>query len=209
MSLAVSNQRGFTLVELLLSMTLFTTVMVICTAGFIAMNRSFTRGTVRKQLSEAVQRTTEDITRTLRTMPQNTVAQAQKQGDWAVLCLAGGRYFWPTAAEATGLYRDTSSCTDSVSTSKNKIELVDARYHVAALKVDSIKMADAAITDQLSGALFRVSGTFTTSDSDALQTSDPSDPSKLRCKGSVLSSAVRTCAVEHFSFIINARGAIQ
>ncbi len=198
------DQNGFTLVELLLAMTIFTTVMVISTAGFIAMNRSFTRGTVRKQLSEAVQRTTEDITRTLRNMPQNAVAKSEERDGMNLLCLAGARYFWPTGTEATGLYRDTNGCEDQT---KDRVELVDDRYRVVDLKVATVKTADTTVEDQLSGALFQVSGTFTTADTDALHDADKAK--FARCKGGALSSAVRTCAVEHFSFIINARGSLE
>ena len=62
----ILNSKGFTLIELMLAMALFTTVLVITTVGFIGINRTFSKGLVRKQLSESVQRTTEDITRTLR-----------------------------------------------------------------------------------------------------------------------------------------------
>lgn len=204
------NQQGFTLVELLLSMTIFTTVMVISTAGFIAMNRSFTRGTVRKQLSEAVQRTTEDITRTLRNMPQNAVAQSEKrEGDtWEVLCLAGARYYWPIGDEATGLYRDTNSCTEKVEGVEGRLELVDDRYHVAKLEVTNIRPADTIAKEQLSGALFKVSGTFRIVGQDTIF-HDVNDPEKVRCQGGALNSAARTCAVERFSFIINARGSLK
>ncbi len=202
------NQRGFTLVELLLAMTLFTTVMVISTAGFIAMNRSFTRGTVRRQLSEGVQRTTEDITRMIRTIPQNATAFSCTSGKsdcadgtgYQVLCLAGGRYFWGE----TGLYRDVAACTDSLNVGQAQ-ELLDTRYRVMRLKITPLKTANSE--QVLSGALFQVAGTFTTADQEALNNSN--DPETVRCKGSVLSSAVRTCAVERFQTILNARGALK
>ena len=66
MILKKNDIKGFTLVELMLAMTVFSTVMVIATVGFIGMSRTFNRGLIRKDLSEYSQSATEDITRTIR-----------------------------------------------------------------------------------------------------------------------------------------------
>lgn len=203
------NQKGFTLVELILAMSLFATIMVISTAGFIAMNRSFTRGTVRKQLSEAVQRTTEDITRTLRSMPQSKTnskfcnlesLSCPRSKDWNLICFSGARYFWPTDTNAGSLYRDSKPCSDSIATGVAE-QLVDDRYQVLNLEVKPV-------TSSQEVSLFSVAGVFRTLDKAAFNIENPTKEQlkSLRCKGGALSSAVRTCAIEHFQFTINARG---
>lgn len=213
------SKKGFTLVELLLAMALFTTVMVITTTGFIAMNRSFTRGTVKKQLSEGVQRTTEDVTRVVRALPQaqingpipicepgSATPGCPIQTDWRVLCLTGARYFWGKAdGENNGLYKDApSACSATVDPNNNATQkLVDTRY-----KVVDFKIASTTPTGNTNDVfLFTIAGTFRTDDNNAFD--DPNNASAVKCRGSAKNSAARTCAVERFSFTINARGDTQ
>lgn len=202
------NSRGFTLVELMLAMTIFVAVMVISTTGFIAMNRTFTRGVVRKQLSEAVQRTTEEITRDVRQLPQQaglaiTCKQANPTPDsacpadnaWNTVCLTGSRYIWKNEG---GLWKDTKQCSDAVNPSNSR-KLIDERYKVVGLAVTN--------TTKSENHLFRITGTFRTADDEAF--TDPSAADTVKCRGSAASSAVKACAVERFDFIINARGQVE
>lgn len=208
MSRDTLSKKGFTLVELMLAMALFTTVMIISTTGFIAMNRTFTRGTIRKQLSEASQRITEQITRDVRAMPQSEgesstckvgpVPDTDCPSGWNALCLTGARYIWQAdedGKERGGLYRDTNDCSDAVDPSKAE-KIMDDRYKTVVIGV-------AGVGDAKNG-LYQVSGTIRTLDGEAFTNPDTAG---AKCKGTALSSAVRTCAVETFGFTINARGA--
>ena len=202
-----SNQLGFTLVELMLAMSIFVTVMVISTAGFIGMNRTFTRGTIRKQLSESVQRTTEDIARATRSMPQKSgKLQLCKVSDkdieapagcpakpWNALCLTGSRYYWNPSKGA--MYKDIKGCDEIIDTSSAE-QFLDERYKVAKLEVSTV--------GGLSLHLYNISGVFRTTDDEAF--SQIENPDLVKCRGSAESSAVRSCALERFSFTINARG---
>ena len=40
MNIKLNNSEGFTLIELMLAMTIFSAVMVVATVGFIGMNRT-------------------------------------------------------------------------------------------------------------------------------------------------------------------------
>lgn len=215
MTLKKRNYPGFTLVELLLAMAIFTTVMIITTTGFIAMNRSFTRGTVRKQLSEGVQRTSEDVTRVVRAFPQKTgkafsciegdprTGECPTQSDGSVVCLTGARYFWSIAAEENGLFKDEQECNKPLDPNGSlTTKLIDTRYRVVSF--DVVAAGASGATDDVH--LFTISGTFRTADDYAFDTSNINDPNKVKCRGSAQSSAVRTCAVERFNFTINARG---
>lgn len=195
------NRRGFTLVELLLAMTLFTTVMVIATAGFIAMNRSFTRGVVRKQLSEATQSLNEEVTRTVReqgrnALPLNCPADGIGcliQPGWSAVCFGQVRFVWESDEDGKGMYKDTvsDSCNTAVPTS-GMTQVFSDRYKIQTLTVRPIKEG-----------LFRVQGLASTTETAALTT--PTDKLDITCKGSAENSAVSTCATEKFDFIISAR----
>lgn len=204
------NNGGFTLVELLLAMSLFTAMLVISTAGFIAMNRTFTRGTLKRQLSEAVQRATEDVSRTVRQLPQDGTAITCLAGrqpddqegcpiatDWNVICMTGARYFWQNTNEVSGLYKDTQECNKAIDPVKAD-QIMDERYKAQAFAIKSVGSADASIR------LFTISGLFRTAEDGAFKDLDQID--KTKCLGSVTSPLARTCALERFSVTINARG---
>src|SRR6476660_7737459 len=103
MKLINKSQSGFTLIELVLTMMLFSTVLLITTVGFIGMNRIYIRGTIKKQLSESVQAVSDDMTREIRANggagTTNCAAGACGIGgspgaDAERLCIGKVRYIW-------------------------------------------------------------------------------------------------------------------
>ncbi|MBP9738483.1 prepilin-type N-terminal cleavage/methylation domain-containing protein [Candidatus Saccharibacteria bacterium] len=205
------SEQGFTLIELLLAMTLFSVILVVSTLGFVGINRTYTRGAIRKQLSESVQRLNQDITATVRN-PQAanpTVCTAADgapncPSEWEVVCLSGARYAWKKLDDtAGGLYKDAKFCGDAVDTA-TATKIVDTRFIVESLSVTS-----------LTNGLFNTQGIIRTADSSALTTTDnsgsidraPTDYWKnIKCKGSSAGGVVQTCAVESFNFVINSQG---
>lgn len=188
-----SKQSGFTLVELLLAMALFTTVMLVSTIGFIGINRTYSRGMVRKQLSESVQTITDDLTRSLRSQstsvaPLPCTDNCTPNG-WSTLNFATSCYLWKKDHPDGGLYKAAGSCNpDSTGGMRG---LLDERFTVHSLSIDSVTGAP---------NLFRISGTFTTKDQEAL-TDD-----RASCKGTSESVSVATCAAEKFNFIVTSGG---
>lgn len=198
-----SKQAGFTLVELLLAMTLFSLTMIVATAGFIGMNRVFTRGLVRKDLSEAAQFITEDITRALRAEGLSSVATACPEtgstnppcyNGWASQTLGQTRYIWRSSGAHTGLSRDTGPSTAAPSSSR--VSLLSDKYKVKALTISKLPT---------SADLYRVSGVLTTSTQEALSMPADGDPFKITCLGSGQNVAAQSCAVEKFNFVVSTR----
>ncbi len=205
------SEEGFTLIELLLAMTLFSVILVVSTLGFVGINRTYTRGAIRKQLSESVQRLNQDITTTVRN-PQaanpavckSDVVTANCPNGWEAICLSGARYSWKKLDDtAGGLFKDAKACGDAVDTA-TATKIVDTRYIVEHLAVTS-----------LTNRLYNTQGIIRTADSTALTTTDndgsidrtPTDYWKnVRCKGSSAGGVVQTCAVESFNFVINSQG---
>lgn len=198
--ISLNNNHGFTLLELLMAMTLFSAVMVIATAGFIAMNRTFTRGVIKKEISESAQALNEDITRTIRIQGKNSNALNCNSGDtgcpsstgWSAVCLGSVRYIWQSADN--GMYKDSKTCNESVD--NNKLVVFSDRFRVRAFTVNKVSGKE---------GLFSVRGVVTTLNEDALTTPSGSSPFDITCKGTAQSSAVNTCAVEKFEFVINAQ----
>ncbi len=208
-----TNQRGFTLTELMLAMVLFSTVLVISTVGFIGMNRTFSRGTIKKQLSEGVQLVSEDVTRTMRAQPTDSLPRSCNGVDvacketvaenWSWLSFSTTCYLWQSPSIEDyqgGLFRNSGPCTSE--SLNNKVAMLDERYAVRrALTVQQISETEVSAGAQLYG----VSGVFSTKDDDAIH--EPVDANDFwRCKGTAESPNVATCAVQEFNFIVNPRG---
>lgn len=215
MMCSTSSQRGFTLIELMLAMALFATIMIITTAGFVGINRTYTRGTIRKQLSESVQRLEASLSATLRANQQSGVLDPCSTGQsgclsrpsgYTALCLTGARYVWGSVGDNSGLFVDNMDCADSFD-SGAAVELVDQRYIIEYLRV--IPLVSPGLYNLEGGVRTVDDAAFTTSDGDLDDINLPIDydRSSVRCKGSSAGSVVQTCAIEHFSTVVNTRGA--
>ncbi len=210
----LSDERGTTLIELLLAMTLFTSVMVIATVGFIGMNRVFTRGVIRKELSESSQRTTEEITRNIRNSGLQTevincsglIGDGKCQQGLGAVCMDGVRYYWSVSSQPNqdsvsgGLYRDAAaSCKDSPNPS-NRTVIVDERFKVRTFSVEKVDSP----SDQSTKGLYRVAGVLTAGAADAFNGLQD-NPFNITCKGSSQTVAVRSCSVESFRYVTSSR----
>jgi prepilin-type N-terminal cleavage/methylation domain-containing protein len=220
MTISKLNGKGFTLVELMLAMALFSVILVVSTAGFIGINRTYTRGVIKKQLSESIQKISSDVTTLVQIQPAGSVIFCNENDHpptrqdcpplasytYNVLCFAGQRYYWPSSGSGLGgLYKDSNDCSDS--TFDKSVEIVDTRYAVEEFKIVP-----------LTNELYQLRGVLHTTNINALTTSDNNgvystqrstpgfDPYLTKCKGSSAGSIVQTCAVEMFDFVINSRG---
>jgi len=200
-------------------MGLFSVILVVSTAGFIGINRTYTRGAIRKQLSESVQRLSSDLSQELARPQTLGVGGAAcgvdgvdcPENGFKAICLSGVRYTWyNTTDDNGGLYKDTKECGARVETSDSTTaEVVDGRYVVEAL--------DFLPVGSSSSGLYQLKGIIRTRTSAALTTTDNSgnladerdlptwDPYKIKCKGSSAGNIVQTCAVESFDIVINSR----
>lgn len=210
------NQKGFTLIELMLAMSLFSIIFILSTAGFIGINRTYTRGALKKQLSETTQRLTDNISGIL-SVPQGaspelctTSGASCPDDNYNRLCFTGVRYVWPRPIgnNPGGLHVDNKDCEETFNTNAAR-EIVDSRFVVEDLK------ASAVIGSR---DLYYIKGVLHTADMNALRTTSSDttadrsaasfDPYSLRCKGSSAGLLVQSCAVEQFDTIVASRGSI-
>lgn len=193
------NKQGFTLTELMLAMVLFSTVLVVSTVGFIGMNRTFSRGTIKRQLSQDIQTVSADITRTLRSEPVGGSEPQYCSGTdcnpvgWQTLAFGSVCYLWPipTAPDRGGLYKQPGSCNPAA----EKVKIMSSRYMVRSIEVSSIG------ADSL---MYRFSGIFSTLVDDAIRFDE--NGKVVSCKGTAENSEVASCAVQKFEFSINRQG---
>lgn len=204
-----ADQSGFTLLELMLAMSLFLTVLMLTTSGFIALNRTYTRGTVRRQLSEAVQTSTESLTKALRSAPANSTAvtlcstavpNCTPQDASNALSFNSACYFWNNSANQAlrgGLYVSSNKCEAGSDLSTKARLLADKRYLVQKLTINPVSG---------NNGLWQIDGIIRTVDDNSFNNPGLDE---VRCKGSTQSAFVQVCAVESFKFIVNNRGGSQ
>lgn len=205
----IHSSEGFTLVELMLAMTVFIAITMLFTAGFIAINRTFARTVIRKQLAESVQVINENITNALRQGNVSTAPVPCSSGDsscsspsgemdlqeWSVLCVGDTRFYW---SEAVGsMYVDRQNCEDDDLNAADARALLDERFVVDAFSITPMPVGSAR--------LYSVAGVVRTINRDAF-TFDEDDLFQTTCRGSSQSPFAQTCAIEKFSFIVNAQG---
>lgn len=192
-----TNQSGFTLIELMLAMTLFISVMIVATVGFVGINRTFSKGLVRKQLSETVQRLTEDMTTTINN--EGGLDSTNSKSENGKVCSQLTCYVWTpyqTDDEGSpGLYKVALGDVDVAGQpDTKKVTIADERYKVDKFSVVSI-----------GGGLYRVTGIIRTKDLDAFEIADPLNypaNGEIFCKGSAQDGASQNCALEKFSFVV-------
>ncbi len=191
------DNKGFTLIELMLAMSLFTFVMIIATVGFVGINRTFTKGVARKQLSESVQRLTDDMTKTiLNGGAFSSVAMDETNNE--KLCNVSTCYVWrPYTASSNK--NETFGLVKRPNDGTSKIDgevLVDKRYKIDYLRVNNIDGTN----------LYRVTGIIRSADVSAFNLADsskyPTDNQDISCKGSAQANVSTNCALEKFSFVI-------
>lgn len=191
------NKKGFTLIELMLAMTVFTLMMLVATAGFVAMNRVFIRSGIAKELSESSQDVAEDITKAIRQAEENarTCPASPPASDYeGTLIIGSTAYAWNRTGGG-GMWRGPANC------SVFSTEVVPSRYKVRAFEVTPIDTTE---------GFYRIRGVITTSEDTAINfpaaTSNWFEDPNVSCKGTSEVPSAQNCAVEKFNFVVSGRG---
>lgn len=155
-----ANNKGFTIVELLISMAFFSFLLLMVTYGFVQINRSYTRGVTTKTIQETARNVVEDITRGVRATDGDFDFVVGVDGGYH-MCITDTRYIWnmheddgtptgdtiyaPTAEkyEDTGgeivmvKARDGRGCADPVNESDAEV-ILDSRAAVQFLSFQPV-----------------------------------------------------------------------
>lgn len=226
------DSSGFTLVELALSMSIFIAMMVIATMGFVGMTRTVQRGLVHKQLSEAVQSITDQLTEAIRstggTVPTSCPAGSTlsgcggaptscatapngstQAGCWSRSCARFGRYFWQNDADGPyGLYQDNKPCDQPVAV--NDTGTITDTTATAKVMDTKYRVRQLEVTSMTVPRLYQIQGVFSTTNDDAFNNITASDPRDIECRGTTDSNSLsHNCAIEKFKFIVSTRTGTQ
>ena len=93
-----THQQGFTLVELLLALAVFSFVLVFVTTAFLQLFRTYNRGVTRKEVNQSARALLDDITDKLRVVsdPNLVKSDMTTQGR---LCIGSYSYVWNTLSQ--------------------------------------------------------------------------------------------------------------
>lgn len=83
-------EDGFTAIELLIAMAVFSFVLTLSTLGFIQINQLYQRGVATRQVQDATRYLQEDITRTLR---ESDYVRAESVAGDDIVCSDRHRFF--------------------------------------------------------------------------------------------------------------------
>lgn len=195
------DTRGFTLMEILLAMTIFTSAILLMTTIFMSLNRSFSQATTRKELSEASQALAEDITRTIRMYgtnnPMGNCSDAEmSSGDFEESIKIGTTaYVWRTANEGSrGVWK--GDCDGA------NFRLVDDRFTLRQLEVTIVNPPGV-----VNSSLFRIQGVLTSGNDDGLipPAHEESWITDTDAGCQPVSGRNRNCSIERFNYIVNGR----
>lgn len=162
----VKNKQGFTLVEFLLAVGMFSFFIVFVLVGFVQINRSYSRGITVKQVQQSARTVLEDISRSLQSVnqaPQAVVQPSLLPGEGYRYCLEdiGVKYSWNqfnSMVGAGGGFTEESytndtdnifslvksdigddSCTTGIdSTGSNSEELISNNLKIQSLEIEGL-----------------------------------------------------------------------
>lgn len=108
-----SKQRGFTIVEMMIAMSIFSAIIMLMSAVVIGLSKQYQKAVISAKLNDASQ--------TIHAVLNNSISYSSSidlshfasasQNDWGYFCADGYRYFWHTQSGTSigsnpGLYKD-------------------------------------------------------------------------------------------------------
>ena len=158
------NNKGFTLVELLLAMAFFSFIILFVTTGFIIVNRAYNKGITVKLIQDEGRGVMEELTRNLRATSSNGVVL---QSD--CLEISGTIYYWSVPTDSTNanspkrLYRkDSATCppTSTETVLADSVSMLDDRVGVQFMEVSNVAG---------SGTIYSITLILSTNETDLLE----------------------------------------
>lgn len=99
------NQKGFTLVELLLALAVFSFVLIFITTAFLQIFRTYSRGITRKEVNQTARLAINDISSNLRVVENGSQVDNSLTGNGR-LCIGSTSYVWNPVVRPSGWVSD-------------------------------------------------------------------------------------------------------
>jgi prepilin-type N-terminal cleavage/methylation domain-containing protein len=96
------NQKGFTIVELMIAISVFSIAVLLVTMGVLVISRQYQQGTTRTKLESANREIHQNISQAVQYSGANT--QASTETDWNAFCAGTQRFVYGKVIVAPGTY---------------------------------------------------------------------------------------------------------
>jgi len=145
------EQKGFTLVELMLSMAFFSFILLFVTSGFIIVNRAYNKGLTVKLVQDEGRELVEELTREVRISNSKSI----KTDDNTTKCIevSGYRYYWSVPISGTTgspgkLFREEGKdCSASINTTTpTGVQILNERVGVQFMSLTRASAASPIYT---------------------------------------------------------------
>jgi len=208
------QQSGFTIVELLIAASVFSSVLLIITFGLINIAKTYYKGVTTTRTQEVAREVMNDLSQSIQLSGGIVYGPTQHGNNW-VICAGGKKY--------TYTYRQVKEPIDDLATQAHHGMVVQSvPLCTAALGPDPSFSASGAIPDSREligrnmrvaninlerlpggGNVYRLDVRILYGDQDLLEDSDDADTLVDRCRSNVQGSEF--CAVSELSTIIDKR----
>lgn len=225
----ITNQRGFTIVELLFSTVAFSIVLLTAGSVLIQVSRLYYKGVLSSKTQGTARAIMEDVSKSLQLTGGNVVPVTSKTPvadtpanlTTNVLCFGDNRYTYAINAQVDdgvgntydtsnhhlrhGLWKDKpidpgASCSAVISTDIPTLSQPNPSSEGAELLENRMRLAAFSVSDAgLGTGTYKIDITVVYGDDDLLN--DPNNPTS--CKGSLLGS--QWCAVAKLSTFVSKR----
>lgn len=188
------KQTGFTIVELMIAISVFAVAMMLVMGGVLMIGRQYQQGVTRTKLESASREIHQNIANSIQFASGSPIFVANT--DWRSICVGDQRYTYALTQAAydtlgaidslkNGLYLDivTPGTCDVPASPENLNNLLPNDSKVLKLSYNT--------TDNT------ISTVFIRSDSDLLDIPDGGNVDNIKCKGAV--TGKEYCAVVQFS----------
>ena len=206
-----NNQRGFTLAELMIAVSAFSLLLLVCFGAFIFLGHIYYKGTIEIKTNEIVRTVVEDISGAIQFsgVELSRAGATTPDNGWRAYCIGHRKYSYriSDAAEINkpgvqldfdAAYDFTSSnkkassvfvvsnkqgaCTDPEPTGIQQYELLDERMRILSFEVDHVT-TDSSIAGKLVTVELSIAFGGDADDSDVdLETFEQNGGTIERCK---------------------------
>jgi prepilin-type N-terminal cleavage/methylation domain-containing protein len=182
-----TNQRGFTIVELMIAISVFAVAMILVTAGVIVIGRQYQQGTNRVKLESATREVHQNVTDAIKFAGEE-IENPPDIGSWRSTCIGNQQYVYAATpdplsqAAYNGLNRGlfvqtkpTGPCTTVLSGDSKNL------------------LPENAVVLKFSVGGDQVSTVFAAADGDLLNLTSPQTPDDVVCRANI--AGKEFCAV--------------
>jgi prepilin-type N-terminal cleavage/methylation domain-containing protein len=195
------QQKGFTIIELMISMTIFAVIMLICVSVFIQISRLYTKGVTVSRTQESARAILDELTREIQFSSSPVVATPAVQATDSQLqhyCIGGNRYSYKLNTMKTDIPSGATEALhvlqkDSVATIGGcPVPLVDGQGKIqdaVELMTDHTALRDFEIVCGADQVSCRIKIVVTYGDpNDNSIFEDEGTPTKRVCRGGIIGS---------------------